>query len=108
MVVLGAVAAVIGLVLLLVPSGQASFGWFAYAPLSNTTFFPPFVQLSPHSQIGSARSWECGHLTFAAASPQGERLSDMSKRHGASGMVQSGAMSSASRMRKYRLRLRIS
>jgi heme/copper-type cytochrome/quinol oxidase subunit 1 len=54
MVVLGAVAAVIGLVLLLVPSGQASFGWFAYAPLSDTTFFPPGVQLSPHRQIGSA------------------------------------------------------
>ena len=52
MVVLGAVAAVIGLVLLLLPSGQASFGWFAYAPLSNSAFIPPGVLLSPHSQIG--------------------------------------------------------
>jgi len=52
MVVLGAVAAVIGLVLLLLPSGQASFGWFAYAPLSDTTFFPPGGLLSPQSQIG--------------------------------------------------------
>ncbi|MDJ0325490.1 hypothetical protein QMG61_17150 [Cryobacterium sp. PH31-AA6] len=54
MVVLGTVAAVIGLVLLLVPSGQASFGWFAYAPLSNTTFSPIGLQLSPRSQIGIA------------------------------------------------------
>ena len=52
MVVLGAVEAVIGLVLLLLPSDQASFGWFAYAPLSDTTFIPPGVLLSPHSQIG--------------------------------------------------------
>ena len=52
MVVLGALAAVIGLVLFLLPSGQATFGWFAYAPLSNTTFFPPGVLLSPHGQIG--------------------------------------------------------
>ena len=52
MVALGAVAAVTGLLLLLVPSGQATFGWFAYAPLSNTTFFPPGVLLSPHGQIG--------------------------------------------------------
>ncbi|TFD04842.1 hypothetical protein E3T25_04830 [Cryobacterium sandaracinum] len=54
MVVLGTVAAVIGLVLLLVPSDQASFGWFAYAPLSNTTFSPIGLQLSPRSQIGIA------------------------------------------------------
>jgi heme/copper-type cytochrome/quinol oxidase subunit 1 len=52
MVVLGAVAVVIGLVLLLLPSDQASFGWFAYAPLSGTTFFPPGGLLSPRSQIG--------------------------------------------------------
>ena len=52
MVVLGAVAAGIGLVLLLLPSGQASFGWFAYAPLNDTTFFPPGGLSSPHSQIG--------------------------------------------------------
>ena len=52
MVVLGAVAAVIGLVLLLVPSGQASLGWFAYSPLSNTTFFPPAVLFSSYGQIG--------------------------------------------------------
>jgi heme/copper-type cytochrome/quinol oxidase subunit 1 len=54
MVVLGTVAAVIGLMLLLVPSDQASFGWFAYAPLSNTTFSPIGLQLSPRSQIGIA------------------------------------------------------
>ena len=54
MVVLGAVAAVIGLVLVLVPSDQTSFGWFAYAPLSNTTFSPIGLQLSPRSQIGIA------------------------------------------------------
>ena len=55
-VVLGAVAAVIGLVLLLLPNGQASFGWFAYAPLSDTTFFPPGGLLSPRSQIAMAVS----------------------------------------------------
>lgn len=54
MVVLGAVAAVTGLVLVLMPSDQASFGWFAYAPLSNTTFSPIGLQLSPRSQIGIA------------------------------------------------------
>jgi heme/copper-type cytochrome/quinol oxidase subunit 1 len=54
MVVLGAVAAVIGLVLLLVPSDQASFGWFAYVSLSDTTFSPIGLQLSPRSQIGIA------------------------------------------------------
>ncbi|WP_146072866.1 hypothetical protein [Cryobacterium sp. Y62] len=52
MVVFGAVAAVIGFVLLLLPSGPASFGWFAYAPLSNTTFFPPGGLLSVRTQIG--------------------------------------------------------
>ena len=54
MVVLGTVAALIGRVLLLAPSGQASFGWYAYSPVSNTTFFPPGVLLSPHGQIGIA------------------------------------------------------
>jgi heme/copper-type cytochrome/quinol oxidase subunit 1 len=53
MVVLGTVAAVIGLMLLLLPNGQASFGWFAYAPLSNTVFSPIGLQLSPRSEIGA-------------------------------------------------------
>ena len=52
LVVLGAVAAAIGLVLLLLPSTQASFGWYAYAPLSGSTFLPPVGLLSPQSQIG--------------------------------------------------------
>ncbi|TFD09699.1 hypothetical protein E3T35_14590 [Cryobacterium sp. TMT1-2-2] len=52
MVVLGAMAVVIGLVLLVLPSGQASFGWFAHAPLSDTTFFPPSGLLSPRNQLG--------------------------------------------------------
>ena len=54
MVVLGAVAAVIGVVLLLVPGEQASFGWFAYQPLSNTTFIPSGELLTPLRQIGIA------------------------------------------------------
>ncbi|TFB87262.1 hypothetical protein E3O44_09050 [Cryobacterium algoricola] len=45
-------AALIGIVLLLLPGNQASFGWFAYAPLSDSTFLPPGGLLSPHSQIG--------------------------------------------------------
>ncbi|MDY7541745.1 MULTISPECIES: hypothetical protein [unclassified Cryobacterium] len=52
LVILGAVAAAIGLVLLLLPSNQASFGWYAYAPLGDSTFFPPAGLLSPQSQIG--------------------------------------------------------
>ena len=52
MVVLGAVTALVGLVLFLLPGGSASFGWFAYAPLSNTTFLPSGVLLTPQSQIG--------------------------------------------------------
>ncbi|TFD65426.1 hypothetical protein [Cryobacterium ruanii] len=51
-VILGAVTAVVGLVLVLLPIGSASFGWFAFAPLSNTAFFPSGVLLAPRSQIG--------------------------------------------------------
>lgn len=52
MVVLGAAIAVIGLALFLIPSASASFGWFAYQPLSNTTFFPSGVPLTTRSQTG--------------------------------------------------------
>jgi len=34
-------------VLLLVPTSVASFGWFAYAPLSTTAVTPGFVFLDP-------------------------------------------------------------
>ena len=51
-VILGAATAVIGLVLSLQPSGSASFGWFAYAPLSDTAFVPSGVLLTSQSQIG--------------------------------------------------------
>ena len=54
MVALGTAAAVIGLVLILMPSDQASFGWFAYAPLSDTTFSPIGLHFFPRSQIGIA------------------------------------------------------
>lgn len=52
MVVLGAGAVVIGLVLLVLPSDQASFGWFAFEPLPTTVFSPPGVLLTPQSHIG--------------------------------------------------------
>jgi heme/copper-type cytochrome/quinol oxidase subunit 1 len=52
LVVLGTVIAVTGLVLLLLPSGQTSFGWFAYAPLSSEVFVPSVDQLTSQRQIG--------------------------------------------------------
>ncbi|TFC83811.1 hypothetical protein E3T28_04960 [Cryobacterium sinapicolor] len=81
MVVLGTVAAVIGLVLLLVPSDQASFGWFAYAPLSNTTFSPIGLQLSPRSQIGIALFIVgLAVLSFGAGSMLGQRQAASQRR----------------------------
>ena len=34
-------------VFLLVPKSNAAFGWFAYAPLSDTVFAPGFLFLDP-------------------------------------------------------------
>ena len=49
-VVVGGVLVVLGLTR---PTGYASFGWFAYAPLSDTTFFPvtPYLWV-PFTLIG--------------------------------------------------------
>ncbi len=38
---LGLVLAVVSVVLFAIPRPTASFGWYAYAPLSSTTFVPP-------------------------------------------------------------------
>jgi heme/copper-type cytochrome/quinol oxidase subunit 1 len=39
-------------VLFLLPAHSASYGWFAYAPLSDTTFQPPGIWLTPQGQAG--------------------------------------------------------
>jgi len=57
-------------VLLLVPTPAASFGWFAYAPLSDTVVTPGFVFLDPTCRwavvvgvVGLiAASWAAGLL----------------------------------------------
>ena len=86
MIILGAVAAVIGFVLLLLPSSQASFGWFAYAPLSNRTFFPSGLLLSPTNQIGTAL-FIVGltMLAFGAGWLLGQRQTSTRRRHPNSG-----------------------
>ncbi len=44
------VLALTGLILLLRPDPPASFGWFAYAPLSSTAFMPmPWFSSTPHA-----------------------------------------------------------
>ena len=43
LLVLGLVGIVVGAILLTRPGPPASFGWTAYAPLTNTVFVPPFV-----------------------------------------------------------------
>lgn len=53
-VAFGIASAVAGVVLMLVPSGQASFGWFAYAPLSRTAFVPTGTLLSQLDLAGLA------------------------------------------------------
>ena len=80
MVALGAVAAATGLVLFLLPGDQASFGWYAYAPLSDSTFIPP-DGLSPRNQIGVVvfvvglvvlafgAGWMLGHSRAASQRP---------------------------------------
>lgn len=42
LLVLGLIGMIAGAILLTRPT-PASFGWTAYAPLSNTTYVPPFV-----------------------------------------------------------------
>ena len=79
MVFFGTMAAVIGLVLSLLPGGQASFGWFASVPLSDPTFFPPcgFGKMRrrrapgrrDHSRAGEALfdgEGDCVELSLAA------------------------------------------
>ncbi|CAN5158637.1 hypothetical protein BH09ACT2_BH09ACT2_01950 [soil metagenome] len=44
------VLAITGLILLLRPDPPASFGWFAYVPLSTTTFMPmPWFSSTLHT-----------------------------------------------------------
>lgn len=43
LLVLGLAGMVVGVILLTRPGPPATFGWTAYAPLTNTVFVPPFV-----------------------------------------------------------------
>ncbi len=46
---------ILGTAIILVAGSEASFGWFAYAPLSNTTFLPEgIVYLGASSRVGMA------------------------------------------------------
>lgn len=52
---IGLAALAIGLTLALTATGDsASFGWFAYQPLSGTVFTPPHALLTLQGQIGLA------------------------------------------------------
>ncbi len=48
----GLVALVVGVVVLLTADTSGSFGWFAYAPMADTTFSPDFLLLTTQGQIG--------------------------------------------------------
>jgi heme/copper-type cytochrome/quinol oxidase subunit 1 len=46
---------ILGTAMLLLARSEASFGWFAYAPISNATFTPPgLVYLGSSARIGMA------------------------------------------------------
>ncbi|MEO7122625.1 MAG: hypothetical protein ABI400_05820 [Lacisediminihabitans sp.] len=51
-IILGAIVTVAGAVLILIPSPTASFGWFAYVPLSDAVFTPASALLAPVHQAG--------------------------------------------------------
>jgi len=74
--VLGAVGIVVGVILLLPRPEPVSFGWAAYAPLSNTTFIP-FV---PGSYVAGALILAVG--AALAAGWAGFALGRRTKRRG--------------------------
>lgn len=50
---LAGIAVLIGIILMLLPAEQRTVGWFAYQPLSHTTFVPDAgIVLSPRSILG--------------------------------------------------------
>lgn len=51
---LGLVLAVASVVLFVIPRPAASFGWYAYAPLSSTTFAPPAADTRQGFAFGAA------------------------------------------------------
>ncbi len=51
-VCVGLVVLAVGVALILTTGGSASFGWFAYSPLSEATFSPLFPLMTPQGQIG--------------------------------------------------------
>lgn len=52
--VLGVVLGVVSVILLAVPRPAASFGWYAYAPLSSTTFAPSGADARQGFGLGTA------------------------------------------------------
>ncbi|MFF1571334.1 hypothetical protein ACFVWR_01195 [Leifsonia sp. NPDC058292] len=51
---LGAVLAVVSAILFAIPRHESSFGWYAYAPLSSTTFAPPEADTRQGFALGTA------------------------------------------------------
>lgn len=63
----GSVLSVVGVVVLAVASARpVSFGWFAYAPLSNTTFTADGVHLFSTASLIGASVLVIGLLVLAA------------------------------------------
>lgn len=52
--VLGLVLAVVSAILFAIPRPAASFGWYAYAPLSSTTFTPSAADARQGFALGTA------------------------------------------------------
>lgn len=49
----GGIVALIGMIALLIPAPAASFGWFAYQPMSRSIFLPSLSVLSPTTLWGA-------------------------------------------------------
>lgn len=69
-----------GVVLLSVPAQQESFGWFAYAPLSQQTFVPPGMLIMDPGKWAGAALIGVGMLALTFWS--GFRAGRRSRRHG--------------------------
>lgn len=76
----GLVVLAVGVALVLTTDGSPSFGWFAYAPLSDATFLPLVFLMTQQGQIGLATGIiGLLILSFAAGSAFGySRRSDHS------------------------------
>lgn len=50
---LGVMLAVVSAILFAIPRQESSFGWYAYAPLSSTTFAPPQAETREGFALGT-------------------------------------------------------